>query len=222
MTKSTRPYDLVRDLKRLKSLSPHFSRALKSHGYPAPRVMAPGFATLVRIILGQQVSTHSAAAMWAKLTAACDSHVRPACIVKLGPDGLRSLGFSGQKARYVLGLAEAAASGELDFAALARAPDDEVRTILTAHKGIGQWTADIYLMFGLGRGDIWPAADIGLHAGIQILHGLEKRPNAEEASALAEAWRPYRSSAAVLLWHYYGANRRIERAAPKKKRRKKT
>jgi DNA-3-methyladenine glycosylase II len=145
--------------------------------------------------------------MWARLTAACGDGVSPACILEQGHEGLRALGFSNQKARYVLGLAEATLSGALDFAALQVAPDDGVRAILTAHKGIGQWTADIYLMFGLGRGDVWPAADIGLQAGIQILHGLQKRPNAEEATAFAEAWRPYRSSAAVLLWHYYGANR---------------
>ena len=211
MPKPTRPYDVIRDLKRLRARNPHISRALESHGYPAPRLMGPGFATLVRIILGQQVSTASARSMWARLMAACGEAVTPECILKQGHDGLRALGFSNQKARYVLGLAEAALSGELDFAALHSAPDDAVRTALTAHKGIGQWTADIYLMFGLGRGDVWPAADIGLQGGIQILHGLENRPTAEEATAFAEAWRPYRSSAAVLLWHYYGANRVLKK-----------
>ena len=207
MTKSTRPYDLIGDLKRLRSRSHHISRALKSHGYPAPRLMAPGFDTLVRIILGQQVSTASANSMWTRLTVACENGVMPECILKQGHDGLRSLGFSNQKARYVLGLADATMSGELDFAALRMASDDMVRASLTAYKGIGHWTADIYLMFGLGRGDVWPAADIGLQAGIQMLHGLAKRPTAEEASSFADAWRPYRSSAAVLLWHYYSANR---------------
>jgi len=217
MTKATRPYDLVRDLKRLRTRSHHIARALESHGYPAPRLMTPGFDTLVRIILGQQVSTASAKSMWLRLTAACNDDVSPECIVKQGHDGLRSLGFSNQKARYVLGLAEAALAGELDFGALQRAPDDRVRATLTAHKGIGQWTADIYLMFGLGRGDVWPAADIGLQAGIQILHGLVKRPSAEETSLIADAWRPYRSSAAVLLWHYYGANRGAKKVIAAKK-----
>src|SRR5207248_10524057 len=149
--------------------------------------------------------------IWAKLTRNCNGAVTPEALTALGEAGLRASGFSGQKTRYALGLAEAATSGALDFDKLAASDDAVVRETLTAHKGVGNWTADIYLMFGMGRGDVWPAADLGLQAGIQLLHGLKKRPSAKDIEQIAEAWRPHRSSAAVLLWHYYGHQRNQEK-----------
>src|SRR5262249_25617805 len=110
----TTPYDLKRDLQRLARKSAHIARALKTAGHPAPRGMSPGFDTLIRIIAGQQVSTAAAAGIWAKLLKNCDGVVTPAALLKLGEAGLRASGFSGQKTRYALGLAEAAASGVLD------------------------------------------------------------------------------------------------------------
>lgn len=207
----TTPYDLKRDLQRLARKSAHIARALKTAGHPAPRIMRPGFDTLIRIIAGQQVSTAAAAGIWAKLTKNCNGAVTPEALLALGDTGLRASGFSGQKTRYALGLAEAAANGALDFDKLAAADDAAVREMLTAHKGVGNWTADIYLMFGMGRGDVWPAADLGLQAGIQLLHGLKKRPSAKQGEQIAEDWRPHRSSAAVLLWHYYGFHRNQEK-----------
>ena len=209
MTKS--PYDLKTDLEQLARKSPHIARALKTAGHPAPRTMRPGFDTLIRIIAGQQVSTAAAAGIWAKLTANCTGAVTPQALIALGESGLRASGFSGQKTRYALGLAEAAASGALDFDRLHGSEDAIVRETLTAHKGVGNWTADIYLLFGMGRGDVWPAADLGLQAGIQFLHGMKKRPTAKDIEKIAEAWRPHRSSAAVLMWHYYGHQRSQEK-----------
>lgn len=229
MTKTAMaPYDLVRDLKGLAKQCRHMARAIKTVGVPGPRVTRPGFDALIRIIAGQQVSTAAAAGIWAKVEKACGGKVTADRLLALGEAGLRASGFSGQKTRYSLGLAEAAASGALNFKTLHRGADEEVRTTLTAYKGVGNWTADIYLMFCMGRGDVWPAADMALQAGIQHLHGLKKRPTAKQIEVMAEIWRPYRSSAAVLLWHYYGATRGgadksplAKKAKPKAKVRKK-
>ena len=198
------PYDLKNDLKHLARKAPHMARAIKIAGHPGSRATTPGFDTLIRIIAGQQVSTAAAAGIWAKLERNCGGKVTPKAVLALAEPGLRASGFSGQKSRYALGLAEATAAGVLDFKSLATAEDASVREILTAHKGVGNWTADIYMMFAMGRGDVWPAADLALQEGIRLLHGLKKRPTAKQTEVISEAWRPHRSSAAILLWHYYG------------------
>ena len=174
---------------------------------PGTRLMKPGFATLIRIIVDQQVSVAAGAAIWAKLKRAAGGAVTAPHLLSLGEAGLRAAGMSGQKARYSLGLAEATTSRQLNLSALARANDDEVRETLISFKGIGMWTADVYLMFGMGRPDIWPIGDLGLQNAVQILHGLQNRPAPKELKLVAEPWRPYRSSAAFLLWHYYESGR---------------
>jgi DNA-3-methyladenine glycosylase II len=176
----------------------------------------PGFGTLVRIIIDQQVSTAAGAAIWAKLKKACGGSVTPKRVATLGEQGLRAVGCSGQKARYVLGIAEATAARTLHFGSLHKAEDATVRDALIAFKGIGTWTADIYLMFGMGRPDVWPAGDLALQIGVQMLHGLKSRPTPQELERIAEAWRPYRSSAAVLVWHYYTTHRTKKKAGAQK------
>jgi DNA-3-methyladenine glycosylase II len=167
--------------------------------------LAPGFATLIRIIVDQQVSTAAGASIWRRLAAACGGRVTARRLAALGEAGLRGCGLSGQKARYALGVAAAVLGGRLDFRRLHAGDDDTVRTTLTALKGIGPWTADIYLMFALGRPDVWPVADLALQHGMRLLHGLADRPGAKDMLTLGEKWRPYRSGAAILLWRYYGA-----------------
>ncbi len=217
MTVSQKSYDLARDLKALTRQCRHMAKAVKTAGVPGPRLSQPGFAPLIRIIAGQQVSVSAAAGIWAKLEKNCGGKVTAQAVLGLGEPGLRASGFSGQKSKYALGLAEAAASSALDFKALHKADNDTVRTTLTAYKGVGNWTADIYLMFCMGRGDVWPAADLGLQAGIQMLQGLKERPTAKEGEAIAEIWRPYRSSAAIMLWHYYGFTRAADKSPLAKK-----
>lgn len=218
MTALDKPYDLTRDLKALGKQCRYMAKAIKVAGVPGPRLSQPGFAPLVRIIAGQQVSVSAAAGIWAKLERNCGGKVTAEAVLGLGEPGLRASGFSGQKSRYALGLAEAAASGALDFKALHAGDNDLVRATLTAYKGVGNWTADIYLMFCMGRGDVWPAADLGLQAGIQLLQGLKNRPNAKQGEAIAEIWRPYRSSAAIMLWHYYGFARAADKSPLAEKR----
>ena len=194
-----------RNLGILRRLCPHIRRAVREVGYPEPRSRQAGFGTLIRIVIDQQVSTAAGAAIWAKLAKACGGRVTPARLTALGETGLRASGFSLQKAGYALGIAAAVQSKRLSFAKLHGRDDTAVRETLTALKGIGAWSADIYLMFAMGRPDVWPVADLALQHGVRMLHGLADRPTVKEMELIGEIWRPYRSGAALLLWRYYGA-----------------
>lgn len=209
------PDDIKRHLGLVRRRDKRISHAIKLAGWPEPRVIGPGFATLIRIIGDQQVSTAAGAAIWAKLKRNAGGRVTAARLLALGEAGLRASGLSGQKARYALGLAEAVAAGTLNLKALEHADDDTVRAELTAYKGVGPWTADIYLMFGMGRPDVWPVGDLALQLAVQLLHELEERPTAKDLAGIGEAWRPYRSSVSLLLWRYYGAARPKQTAKQK-------
>jgi DNA-3-methyladenine glycosylase II len=199
--------DIKRHLGIVRRRDKRISDAIKRAGLPEPRVIGPGFATLIRIIGDQQVSTAAGAAIHAKLKRNAGGRITAARLLALGESGMRASGFSGQKTRYALGLAEAVATGTLNFKKLERASDDDVRATLTAFKGIGDWTADIYLMFAMGRPDVWPVGDLALQLAVQILHGLDEKPSQKDMIEHGEAWRPYRSSVSLLLWRYYGVMR---------------
>lgn len=171
-------------------------------GYPAPRDREAGFPALLRIIVDQQVSTQSGAAIWRRLESGLGT-ITPTSILKADEDGLRSCGFSGQKARYAGELARAIIAGDLDLDALRHQSDDEVQATLVQIKGIGRWTAEIYLMFALNRPDVWPAGDLALVIAAQHLLDLPDRPNLAEMDALSRQWSPWRTTAAIMLWHYY-------------------
>jgi DNA-3-methyladenine glycosylase II len=177
---------------------------LEKHGRPEPRVSEPGAATLLRTIVGQQVSVAAARSMWAKLEAAYGSPPDLARILKAGDDELRLAGISRQKAGYARSLAELILSGELDLASLP-ADDEEAIALLTKIKGIGRWSAEIYLLFAEGRHDVWPAGDLAVQIAIGRLLGLDERPTEKQLRELGEAWRPNRGAAAVLAWHSYNS-----------------
>ncbi|MCA8909759.1 MAG: DNA-3-methyladenine glycosylase 2 family protein [Rhodospirillaceae bacterium] len=179
-------------------------RAISSpHGRASLAPRPSGFPALVRHILEQQVSTKAAAAMWAKLAARVDG-VTPEALMALDEAALKACGFSRQKTRYVRALAEAVLDGSFDLAAVAADPDDEAAiAALTVLPGIGRWTAENYLLWSLGRRDILPAGDLALLVAWQWLSGAAARPKPDELRALAEAWRPRRSAATFLLWHFY-------------------
>lgn len=162
----------------------------------------PGFATLVHIILEQQVSLASARACLNKLLAIV-GELTPASLLALDDATLRAAGFSRQKTEYARILATALGSGALDLDEVAGMPDDEARECLMEIKGIGRWTADIYLLMALGRPDIWPAGDLALVVAAQRIKGFGARPTPEEFQRLGDPWRPWRSVAARLLWHHY-------------------
>ena len=199
--------EIAKHLSALRRRDKNIARAIKEAGWPTSRRERPGFATLIRIIVDQQVSTAAGAAIWRKLESAAGGVVTAKSLATLGEAGVRANGMSGQKARYTMGLVDAVLSGDLNMAALSRAKHDAVRAKLISYTGIGPWTADIYLMFGLGRPDVWPAGDLALQVGAQLLLGLRQRPNPRKLDRIGEDWRPFRSSAALLLWRFYGAKR---------------
>jgi len=181
---------------------PGIRRALDLAGYPEPRIRARGYATLLRTIVGQQVSVAAAASVWAKLEALLGPDTPPEALLASPFDDLRACGLSRQKQGYARSLCELVLSGELRLDSLA--DDDETAiTELTRIKGIGRWSAEIYLLFAEGRPDIWPAGDLAVQAGLHKLLGLAERPGEKLTRDLAETWRPHRGAAAIFTWHCY-------------------
>lgn len=176
--------------------------AIAAAGVLPVRSRDPGFGTLLNIIMAQQLSTASAAAIWSRLEAAVDP-MEPEMLLRIHPRRLRTIGLSKHKALYARELARALQRGEPDLEALHRMEDEEAIVALTQIKGIGRWTAEIYLLFALGRADVMPADDLALQIAAQRLKKLERRPSGRELRAMAEAWQPWRSVAARVLWHYY-------------------
>lgn len=179
----------------------NFADALASAGYPEPRVQAPGYRTMLKTIVGQQVSIAAANSIWNKL----ETHLGPACdpavLLASEPSDLRSCGLSAQKQSYARSLAQLVIDGSINFAALPE-NDEEAITLLTQIRGIGRWSAEIYLMFAEGRPDIWPAGDLAVQESVGRILGLAERPKEKATRLSGEAWRPHRSSAALFCWHY--------------------
>jgi DNA-3-methyladenine glycosylase II len=184
------------------SQEPAIARALAAAGYPEPRIRERGHATLLRAIVGQQVSVAAAASMWNKLEAEIGPAMDPAELLARDFDTLRACGLSRQKQGYARSLCELVDAGALDFENLP-ADDEEAITQLTQIKGIGRWTAEIYLLFAEGRPDIWPAGDLAVQAGLGKILGLDERPTEKETRVLAEPWRPHRGATAIFTWHCY-------------------
>lgn len=172
------------------------------HGPPPMWERAPGFPTLVLIILEQQVSLASARAVYGRLVAAT-SPLTPRKFLALDAAALRALGFSRQKAAYVGELARAVAAGDFDPRALEAMPDEQARAEMLKLKGVGPWTADVYLLMALRRPDVFPAGDLGLLVAAAQVKRLAARPTPKELEALAERWRPWRAVAARILWQHY-------------------
>ncbi|HSK65210.1 MAG TPA: hypothetical protein VK893_15255 [Pyrinomonadaceae bacterium] len=175
---------------------------LATYGDPPLWQRASGFRTLVHIILEQQVSLRSAKSMLLRLETAIQPFT-PERFLELGDEYLRQLGVTRQKTAYVLHLSDEIVRGDLNFKRLSRLSDDQALVTLTRIKGIGAWSANIYLLMAMRRADIWPAGDLALAVAVQELKGLATRPAAEELERIAEQWRPYRAVAARMLWQYY-------------------
>ncbi|HEX8057793.1 MAG TPA: DNA-3-methyladenine glycosylase 2 family protein [Novosphingobium sp.] len=181
---------------------PAIARALELCGYPEPRLRATGYATLLRTIVGQQVSVAAAASVWAKLEALLGPDIPADALLAADFDSLRACGLSRQKQGYARSLCELVTSGALKLDALP-ADDEEAIAELVQIKGIGRWSAEVYLLFAEGRADIWPAGDLAVQAGLHKLLGLEERPSEKLTRELAEKWRPHRGAAAIFTWHCY-------------------
>jgi DNA-3-methyladenine glycosylase II len=186
----------------LSASDPDLAAIVERHGIPEFWAREPGFATLVLLILEQQVSLASARAAYDRLALRL-GELTPHGVLESSDAELRVDGFSRQKNRYVRGLAAAIEGGELDLDAVAALDDDEVRVALIALPGIGPWTAEVYLLSALRRPDTWPTGDIALQEGARRAKRLAARPTPDELEAIGDAWRPHRASAARLLWHLY-------------------
>ncbi|WP_116092524.1 DNA-3-methyladenine glycosylase family protein [Sphingomonas crusticola] len=193
---------LKRSLDALAAIEPAFVAGLDRYGYPEPRLRDRGHVTLLRTIIGQQVSVSSANAIWSRLEQTVGANLDPPVLAAAPEEALRAAGLSRQKISYVKSLGQLIASGELDLLALP-ADDEEAIAALTRIKGIGRWSAEIYLLFAEARGDVWPAGDLAVQEEVGQLLGLPERPSEKMVRSLADRWRPHRGAAAIFTWHHY-------------------
>jgi DNA-3-methyladenine glycosylase II len=189
-------------LDALAEIEPVFAEAVARAGYPEPRMREPGYETLLRTIVGQQVSVAAANSMWTKLEAALGNTSDPQKMLDTSDEQLRAAGLSRQKSGYARSLAGLVVSGELNLEHLPE-DDEEAIAALTKIKGIGRWSAEVYLLFAEGRPDIWPAGDLAVMREVGVLLGLPERPDEKQTRELAEKWRPHRGAAAIFAWHHY-------------------
>lgn len=187
---------------------PAFAAAVARAGYPQPRINPRGFATLLRTIIGQQVSVASAQSVWTKLEGIVGDLTDPENIARAQDEQLRAAGLSRQKAGYARSLSDEVTTGRLDLAHLPEDDEDAI-TALVAVKGIGRWSAEVYLLFAEGRPDIWPAGDLAVQIEIGRILGHEVRPSEKLTREVAEAWRPHRGAAAIFAWHHYGSDMKV-------------
>ena len=189
-------------LDEIATREPRIGDVLKLAGYPEPRRRPTGYKTLLRPIVGQQVSVAAATSMWNKLEAELGEDFTPACVLKRDFDTLRACGLSRQKQSYARSLCELVDAGALDFDNLP-ADDEEAIEELTKIKGIGRWSAEIYLLFAEGRPDIWPAGDLAVQKAVGRIMGHDEMPKEKVVREVAEAWRPHRGAVAIFAWHTY-------------------
>jgi len=194
--------DIQAGVAHLLALEPRFIKVIGTHGPPPLRKLPGGLEGLLRIITDQLISLQAGVAIWRRIEAALVPF-EAATIARKREPSLMKLGLSGAKARSFKAVAAAVACGKLDFNKLAKLPDVEALATLTALKGIGPWTADIFLLASMGRADAWPAGDLALQAAAQDLFDLSTRPDHKELTSMAEHWRPWRAVAARLLWSHY-------------------
>jgi DNA-3-methyladenine glycosylase II len=201
--------DLDAAIAALVTADPRWAPVLERGGKPPLRRREGGFAGLAQIIMGQQVSTASAAAIYGRLIAIADPFDHHA-ILRVRKDRLLRVGLSNAKVKTLKEIAKAIEAKHIDLSSLAGMPADDAHAALVALHGIGPWTADIYLLTCIGHADAWPAGDLALQEAARVAFGLRKRPTAKEMGALGERWRPYRAVAARLLWTYYRAVKKRE------------
>ena len=195
--------DIERDLTALGKKDKDLGRALDEVGFPEERKVDAGFKTFMGIVVGQQLSVKAASTIRGRLNAATAPELTPNTYLTLSEQELRTIGLSRQKIRYGDGLARAVLGGKFRPDELPQMEDDEVLKTITVLLGFGRWSAEMYLMFSLGRPDIWPADDLAVQEAVKRLKGLKERPKQKEMDKIAKKWSPYRSSAALFLWHYY-------------------
>ena len=201
---------------------PHLAAVVARHGAPPLWDRPPGFETLVQIILEQQISLSAGRAAYGRLERLAGA-VTPERVASLAESDLRSAGLTRQKSSYIRGLAVAIVAGEFDPGGLTAMDDESARTELIKLRGVGAWTADIYLLMALGRADIWPSGDLALVAAIREVKRMRSLPSSDRIGRVTNAWRPWRAVAARVLWHHYLSTPRsrtkVSAAKPSSRRR---
>jgi DNA-3-methyladenine glycosylase II len=190
----------------LAAIDPRLAAVRDFAGPVQPRIAPSGFVGIAKVITGQQLSVSSAAAIWARFEA-LPGALDPVTYLSLSEEEVRATGFSGGKFRTVRAIAEAMVAGELDFDHLETLPAEEAVRYLVAHKGIGPWTAEVYLMFCAGHPDVFPAGDLALLKAVHHGLGLDARPTIKDMIGIAAGWMPHRSAAALLFWRYFAVMR---------------
>lgn len=198
--------DVAAGLEALVVLDPRLGPIVAASGPVPLRRRAPGFAGLARVVTAQQVSAQAAASIWARVEGLVGAEPEAADFDAHGDEVLRGAGLSAAKVRTLRAVGAAIESG-LDLGACAELPEEEAIARLTAIKGVGRWTAEVWLLFSAGHPDVWPAGDLALRAAVGDCFSLAERPDEKEARAIAAAWRPWRGVAARLFWAYYAARR---------------
>jgi DNA-3-methyladenine glycosylase II len=194
--------DIKTSVAGLLAIEPRFARIVDSHGLPPLRRMDDGLESLLRIVTDQLISLKAGEAIWRRIEQELKPF-EPTRISRMRETSLMKLGLSGAKARCFKSVAKAVTDRSFSFEGLHKLSDTEVLTTLMALKGIGPWTADIYLLSAMGRADAWPVGDLALQVGVQHLFEIPERPSPRHMASLAESWRPWRSVAARLLWSHY-------------------
>jgi DNA-3-methyladenine glycosylase II len=194
------------ELDLLVALDPRLAAVRVVAGDVAPRLSAPGFAGIAKVICGQQVSVASARAIWGRFEL-IEGALEPATFLGLSEAEVRGAGFSASKFATVRAIAQAMVDGQLDFDHLETLPIEQAVAYLVAHKGIGPWTAEVYLMFCAGHRDVFPAGDLALLKAVGHGLGLDARPTIKEMIVVAAGWAPHRSAAALLFWRYFAVLR---------------
>lgn len=210
-TKPAVPQGLEEGARILARRDPALARIMREHGLPRFPRRPAGFGTLLHIILEQQLSIDVAKRLWLRLRARCRP-LTPTNFLELDEATLKNCGFTRQKIGYARGLASAISERRFSPASLARLDDDAAMEALTALRGFGRWSAEVFLLFALGRPDVWPAEDLALRIAVQWMHDLPERPTGRDLRELGEAWRPWRSVAACVLWQFYLV--RLDRVPP--------
>ena len=195
------PFNVKIDSEKLALADPDIASLIDKIGIPPQRRRDKGFATLIHILISQQISLQAADSIWSKLKAT--SIISPEGIININYEGLREIGFSHSKANWSIQLSNKILTGEFNPDLLDRVDDTNAIKYLMTLAGFGEWSSSIYLMFCLERSDIWPAGDIALQETIRQIKKLTARPNTKEMKEISTIWQPYRSSASYLLWHYY-------------------
>ena len=198
-----RDQDIIAGLNRLASDDKHVAAAIDLVGYPSERVNDEGFNTVMRVIVGQQLSVKAAATIWGRVEALAGEEAATGDYAQISDEALRGAGLSRQKISYVRSLCERVDDGTLDFEQLKGMSDADAVKAITAVKGLGVWSAHMYLMFSLGRADIMPVGDLAVRVGIGRIIGHAERPNEKECHTIGQRWAPYRSMMALMAWHYY-------------------